>query len=99
MFKGENISVSRLTVLPITDLLKIFHNELDRPPAAKVIAAGEINIGTMQEIGKSQDQPKVLTVEEDPLPSNPAHAEIPQKITRGLALKIGNALILHNEPL
>ena len=97
LFKGTNVSVSRLAVLPIADLLKIFHDDLDRPPASKVIAAGEINIGTLQQIGKSQNHPTVLTVEEDPLPSNPAHAEIPQKISRGLARKIIDVLILHNE--
>jgi len=39
-----------------------------------------------------------LTVEQKPVDWNPAHAEIPQKITRGLASKILPELPLHDPP-
>lgn len=64
---------------------------------------GEIAIGQLQEIGqtyqsgppeKLKPDPVKLTVEEAPEEWNPAHAEIPQNITRGLANKILPALKL-----
>jgi hypothetical protein len=39
-----------------------------------------------------------LTVEPKPVDWNPGHAEIPQKITRGLASKILPELALHHPP-
>ncbi len=32
IFRGKNISVSRLLILNLEKLLKIFHKQLDRPP-------------------------------------------------------------------
>jgi hypothetical protein len=98
LFRGENLSVSRLSILGISELLAIFHRELDSPPKQRtVIGGGEINIGNLQFIGRNYQQPIELVVEEDPTPTNPAHAEIPQKITKGLARKIIVALTIHRE--
>ncbi|SRR6266542_1527137 len=101
LFKGENISVSRLSVLGITDLFAIFHLDLDSQSKNHfVVGGGEINIGRLQEIGRSfLKKPTELTVVEAPTANNPAHAEIPQKITRGLALEIIKAMTLHRDPL
>jgi hypothetical protein len=49
-------------------------------------------------VGQSYQQPIELTVEPKPVEGNPAHAEIPQKISRGLANQILKKLKLHNPP-
>ncbi len=98
LFKGARTSVSRLSILPLDELFKIFHRQLDRLPDKVVEKAGEINIGCLQEIGKEYfNAPVELTVVADPTPENPAHAEIPQKISRGLARKIIEALVPHED--
>ena len=62
----------------------------------RVVAAGEIRVGFLRELGRNHDKPTALTVEEDPLPDNPAHAIIPQKnIPRGLCRKIVDNLRIH----
>lgn len=101
LFKGPGTSVSRLAILSMTELFAIFHRDLDSPPKnRRVVGGGEINIGLLQEVGWGfQDKPTGLTVEEDPLETNPAHAEIPQDISKGLAFAIIRALTLHNDPL
>lgn len=98
IFKGEKVSVSRLAILSIEALFAIFHSELDSPPRNRyVVGGGEINVGNLQKIALNYLQPTELTVEEDPTEINPAHAEIPQNITKGLARKIIAALIIHYE--
>jgi hypothetical protein len=100
LFKGPNTSVSRLSIFCLKQLLEIFHRELDRPlshPPNFVRWAGEINVGKMQAIGRSHQNPIEITVEKDPLPNNLAHAEIPQKLSRGLSIKIIKSLIIHDE--
>lgn len=101
LFKGSNISVSRLAILEMEELFAIFHLELDSPPRNRsVVGGGEINVGRLQEIGRNfQSRPTALTVEMDPTPTNPAHAEIPQDISKGLAFEIIRALTLHRDPL
>ena len=95
IFKGRNTSVSRLSILGLAALLDIFHQQLDSSPSGKIIGAGEINIGELQRIGREHLHPLELNVEEAPEPNNPAHAEIPQEISRGLAKKIIDALAFH----
>ncbi|HEX8673823.1 MAG TPA: hypothetical protein VF710_18140 [Longimicrobium sp.] len=87
LFVGQDISVSRLAVLGLADLFEIFRLELGPPPRIG-LAAAEINIGVLQDIGHRYTQAVHLTVEEAPLPKNPAHAEIPQRITKGLSKQI-----------
>lgn len=101
LFKGSGISVSRLAILGMIELFAIFHEELDSPPRNRfVVGGGEINIGRLQEIGRNYEpRPTELTVEEDPTERNPAHAEIPEDISKGLALVLIKALTLHRDPL
>lgn len=95
IFKGENLSVSRLTILSLAELFAIFHKQLDSSPNGMIVGAGEINVGALQELGRSHINPTYLTVEEAPIPDNQAHAEIPQKISKGLANTIIRELELH----
>lgn len=101
-----NISVSRLSILNLDKLFNIFHQQLDSSPNGKIIAAGEINVGRLIEIGlEHKENPTYLTVEEAPIKKNkmkgevenPAHAEIPQKISKGLANRIIRELIFHKD--
>ncbi len=100
LFRGSGTSVSRLSVFSIDQLFAIFHRELDSPPKNRfVVAAGEINVGRLQEIGRGfRSNPTDLTVEEDPTETNPAHAVIHEKISKGLAREIIRALIVHPDP-
>ena len=98
LFRGPDISVSRLLILPLDNIFKIFHRDLDKPPRSKVICAGEINVGKLQDIGKGHNEPKIITVEIDALPDNPAHAVIPQKLSPSLAKKIIRELRFHASP-
>ncbi|HBB97708.1 MAG TPA: hypothetical protein DC054_20195 [Blastocatellia bacterium] len=97
IFKGKNISVSRLSVLGLRELFGIFHAKLDGSPNGAIVAVGEINVGELQRIGRQYQHPMELTVEEDPQEDNLAHAVIPQDITRGLANVIIKTLKIHNE--
>lgn len=98
LFIGPNTSVSRLAVLDLADLFEIFRRELGQHPR-RVLMAGEINIGTMQEIGRAYEpKPTEITVEEAPEPNNPAHAEIPQTLSRGLSKRLRDSLKMHPAP-
>lgn len=98
LFVGENLSVSRLAVVPLPDHWELFRQYVQKPPERRLELIAEINVGRLQNIGLSQILPVALTVEPKPLDWNPAHAEIPQKITRGLANKILPELTLHHPP-
>jgi hypothetical protein len=95
LFVGAGTSVSRLALIPLDEHWDLFRNYVQRPPQRMLELLGEINIGALQEIGRSYAPPTELTVEPKPEDWNPAHAEIPQKISRGLANKILPALKLH----
>ncbi len=97
LFKGEGTSVSRLAISTLEELFRVFHLHLDKPPDWIVIGAGEINVGQLKNIGRNHTPPVELAVVPQPIPENPAHAEIPQKISRGLALKIIEALTIHED--
>lgn len=95
---GECVSVSRLAVLRRRELLVIFESELVKPPERNWFGTGTINIGKLQQIGLAYEQrPTPLTVEEDPTPTNPAHAAIPEAITRGLSNVIGKQLLIERD--
>jgi len=99
IFKGPNISVSRLSVLQLEELFAIFHRKLDESPNGRIVAAGEINVGSLQRIGRDYPpRPIEITVEEDPENDNPAHAVIPQKVSQGLAKVIIANLAIHDDP-
>lgn len=95
LFKGQNISVSRLAIIQLSDHWDTFRNRLEKPPELRLERIGEINVGRLQEIGKSHAPAVQLTVLAKPEEWNRAHAEIPQKITRGLANEIVRALVIH----
>jgi hypothetical protein len=81
------------------ELFAIFHRKLDGSPNGVIVAAGEINVGRLERIGREyQPRPTDLTVEEDPEADNLAHAVIPQTINRGLARVIIASLTVHNDP-
>lgn len=95
IFKGENISVSRLSVLSLSELFSIFRADLDTSPNGAIVGAGEINVGRLREIARNHTVQLDLRVEKAPLPENSAHAEIPQKISKGLANTIIRELLFH----
>jgi hypothetical protein len=109
-FDGDGISVSRLAILSREEVINVFRRELDRPPKHALLGAVEINVGVLQEIGlnyreqpRDKPHPVELTVVPDPTDTNPAHALIPHKITRGLSVEITtyleeNGLVTRWEP-
>jgi hypothetical protein len=98
LFVGEDISVSRLAILPLADHWDMFRQHVEDPPERRLELIAEINVGHLQRIGRSRIPPIALTVEPKPVDWNPAHAVIPQCITRGLANKILPELTLHHPP-
>lgn len=98
LFVGENISVSRLAIVPLNDHWDLFRQYVQQPPERWLELIAEINVGRLQELGRAQKPVVELTVEPKPEQWNPAHAEIPQKITRGLANKILPELKIHHPP-
>src|SRR5439155_4392697 len=98
LFTGTNVSVSRLAVIPLSEHWDMFRKHLEKPPERRLERIGEINVGRLQRIGVDYKKPIDLTVEAKPTDWNRAHAEIPQRITRGLANQIVNALKLHQSP-
>ena len=70
----------------------------NNPPERRLELIAEINVGRLQEIGRARNPAVTLTVEAKPEERNPAHAEIPQNITRGLANQILAELRLHHPP-
>jgi hypothetical protein len=97
LFKGQNISVSRLALIPLGDHWDLFRNHVQKPPERLLALIGEINVGELHRVGKQHELPAEITVEPDPLDWNHAHAVIPQKISRGLATRIVRALKIHRE--
>lgn len=97
LFVGEDISVSRLSITPLADHWDLFRQYVQHPPERRLELIAEINVGRLQAIGRAQNPAVALTVEPKPEEWNPAHASIPQRITRGLANKILPALKLHPE--
>ena len=98
LFKGQDVSVSRLAIIPLADHWDMFRIRLENPPERRLERIGEINVGHLQQIGRNYKDPIELTVEPKPEDWNRAHAEIPQKITKGLSRKIVSALTLHSPP-
>jgi hypothetical protein len=97
LFKGKDTSVSRLALISLDDHWEMFRRNVQKPPERMLTLIGEINVGNLQELGATHETPVALTVEQDPLDWNPAHAIIPQNITRGLANRIVHALKIHEE--
>jgi hypothetical protein len=98
LFTGNNVSVSRIALIPLSEHWDMFRRHLEKPPERRLELIGEINVGKLQKLGRDYERPIELTVEPKAKEWNPAHAEIPQKISRGLANKIINALKRHHPP-
>lgn len=98
LFTGENTSVSRLAIIALADHWEIFRKHVEKPPERRLELIGEINVGQLQQLGRAYAPALELTVEPKPEDWNQAHAEIPQRITRGLANKIVTALTCHRPP-
>lgn len=95
LFKGPNTSVSRLAVISLAEHWDLFRRHLQKPPR-RLEFIGEIMVGRLQEIGKNYAASRTeITVEQAPEDWNPAHAEIPQKLSGGLANEIIRALVKH----
>ena len=87
-----------VAVMLLADHWDLFRQHVERPPERCLKLFAEINVGRLQEIGRSQKPVVELSVEPKPEDWNPAHAEIPQRITRGLANKILLALKIQHPP-
>lgn len=98
LFKGENISVSRLAIIPLAEHWEMFRARFEKPPERRLELIAEINVGRLEELGRGHNKSLQLKVEPKPEDWNPGHAEIPQRITRGLANKILSELKLHQPP-
>ena len=98
LFVGENTSVSRLAVVPLSDHWDMFRQYVEKPPERRLELIAEIKVGRLQELGRTHNPSIALTVEPKPEAWNPAHAEIPQRITRGLASRILPVLKRHHPP-
>jgi hypothetical protein len=98
LFVGAGTSVSRLALASLEDHWDMFSRHVPKPPERRLEMIAEINVGKLQSLGLAQNPPLPLTVEPKPEDWNPAHAEIPQKVTRGLANKILAELTLHLPP-
>jgi hypothetical protein len=95
LFKGKGTSVSRLSVQSFAVTVAIFQRDFNQLDGGPVIAVGEISVEKLQAVAICfSDNATILTVVEKPLDTNRGHAEIPQKISRGLAFKIIKALML-----
>ena len=99
LFVGENTSVSRLAIVPLCDHWDLFREYVEKPPERRLELISEINVDRLQEFGRTHNPSIELTVEPKPEAWNPAHAEIPQRITRGLANRILPALTRHYSPV
>lgn len=100
LFKGENISLSRLAICPLEESWDLFRLRVERPPARTLRRIGTMNVGRLRQVGEEYAaRPTALTVEPDPLPEFPSHAVIPQKISRGLANAIIRRLTVHQEAI
>lgn len=95
LFVGEHTSVSRLAIIPLGDHWDLFRQYVEKPPERRLELIAEINVGQLQEIGRTHNPSIELTVEPKSEDWNPAHAEIPQRISRGLANRILPSLIRH----
>lgn len=95
LFVGAGISVSRLALASMNEHWSLFRSHVQRPPERRLELIAEVNVGKLQTIGAAHVPPVALTVEPKPEDWNPAHAEIPQRISRGLANRILPELKLH----
>jgi hypothetical protein len=98
LFKGSGSSVSRLSLCPLEDTWDMFRLRVEKPPQRTLERIGVINVGRLEQVGRDfKDNPTSLTVDAVPLEGYLSHAEIPEKISRGLSNEIVKNLILKQE--
>jgi len=87
-FVGNNVSVSRLAILSIEDLWQILAEEASSPPERTLMRLGKTTVADVVTVGE-ESQPRCdLNAHADPTETNPAHAEIRPKLTRGQANRL-----------
>ena len=57
LFTGENVSVSRLAVIPLADHWDMFRKHLEKPPERRLELIGEINVGHLERLGAAMSRP------------------------------------------
>jgi hypothetical protein len=98
LFKGSGSSVSRLSLCPLEETWEMFRQRVEKPPLRILERIGVINVGHLVEVGQNfENNPTTLTVEAVPLEGYLSHAEIAQKISRGLSNEIVKHLNLKQE--
>ena len=90
-FYSRNLSVSRLKISPLSDLIELFCHNF--PALLKV---GQINVGRLQELGRTHTSPVEIRVIATPRENNPAHAEIPDRMSKSLAKRVVENLQFHD---
>jgi hypothetical protein len=85
--------------VPLCGHWDLFREYVEKPPERRLELIEPINIGRLQEVGRTHNPTIELTVEPKPEAWNPADAEIAQRITRGLANRILSALTRHYPPI
>ena len=90
-FYSHNVSVSRLKISPLAALIELFR---DNFPA--LLKVGQINVGRLQELGRTHTSPAEIQVIEDSRDDNPAHAIIPGRMSKTLARRVVANLHFHD---
>ena len=103
LFKGPNTSVSRLAIIPLALQWRKLAATVQKLPGRRLERLAEIGVGRLEDLGRSYvangtPMPITLTVIADPVPTNEAHAIIPENITAGLGNVIRQALTYHELP-
>lgn len=103
LFRGPNTSVSRLAVIPLPLQWRKLAATVQKLPGRKLERLGEIGVGTLEDLGLNYvangTPMKVhLSVVADPVPTNEAHAVVPESISAGLGSTICRALKFHELP-
>ncbi len=103
LFEGANVSVARLAISSFAEIVNVFRRLVAKPDNPLCLV-GEIGVGTLQAIGrtktdgKGRPAPMNIQVVPEPDPDGdafPAHAIIPQTISRGIANEIVKRLKRH----
>ncbi len=103
LFKGPNTSVSRLTVIPLSLQWRKLAATVQKLPGRRLERLGEIGVGRLEDLGQTYiangtPMPVLLSVIADRLPTNEAHATIPENISAGLGNVIVRSLTFHELP-
>jgi hypothetical protein len=104
LFKGAEISLSRLDVVPIGRQWRLLASTVQKLPGRRLERLGEIGVDRIEDVGAAyrrdeKGEPVPLTVVEDRLPHNEAHAIIVEDIkSDALAKALVSELRLHDPP-